>query len=51
MLNPGGVRIGTAEIYRQVEQLDEVVESLAIGQDWRRKRRARRAVRAPARRR
>ena len=33
-LNPGGVRIGTAEIYRQVEQLDEVVESLAIGQDW-----------------
>jgi acetoacetyl-CoA synthetase len=34
VLNPGGVRIGTAEIYRQVEQLDEVVESLAIGQDW-----------------
>ena len=34
MLNPGGVRIGTAEIYRQVERLDEVVESLAIGQDW-----------------
>ncbi|HIJ46288.1 MAG TPA: acetoacetate--CoA ligase, partial [Rhodospirillaceae bacterium] len=33
-LNPGGVRIGTAEIYRQVEQLDEVVESIAIGQDW-----------------
>ena len=33
-LNPGGVRIGTAEIYRQVEQLDEVVESLVIGQDW-----------------
>jgi acetoacetyl-CoA synthetase len=33
-LNPGGVRIGTAEIYRQVEQLPEVVESLAIGQDW-----------------
>jgi acetoacetyl-CoA synthetase len=32
-LNPGGVRIGTAEIYRQVEQLDEVVESLVIGQD------------------
>ncbi len=31
-LNPGGVRIGTAEIYRQVEQVDEVVESLAIGQ-------------------
>ncbi|MBI1847508.1 MAG: acetoacetate--CoA ligase, partial [Candidatus Rokubacteria bacterium] len=34
VLNPGGVRIGTAEIYRQVEQLDEVVEALAIGQDW-----------------
>ena len=34
VLNPGGVRIGTAEIYRQVEQLDEVVESLVIGQDW-----------------
>jgi acetoacetyl-CoA synthetase len=34
VLNPGGVRIGTAEIYRQVEQLDEVVESLAIGQPW-----------------
>ena len=33
-LNPGGVRIGTAEIYRQVEQLDEVTESLVIGQDW-----------------
>jgi acetoacetyl-CoA synthetase len=33
-LNPGGVRIGTAEIYRQVEQLDEVLESLVIGQDW-----------------
>ena len=33
-LNPGGVRIGTAEIYRQVERLDEVVESLAIGQQW-----------------
>jgi acetoacetyl-CoA synthetase len=31
-LNPGGVRIGTAEIYRQVEQLDEIVESLAIEQ-------------------
>jgi acetoacetyl-CoA synthetase len=28
------VRIGTAEIYRQVEKLDEIVESLAIGQDW-----------------
>jgi len=34
-LNPGGVRIGTAEIYRQAEQLDEVVESLVIGQQWR----------------
>ena len=33
-LNPGGVGIGTAEIYRQVEQLPEVVESLVIGQDW-----------------
>ena len=31
-LNPGGVRIGTAEIYRQVETLDEVVESIVIGQ-------------------
>jgi len=33
-LNPGGVRIGTAEIYRQVESLDEVLESLCVGQDW-----------------
>jgi len=33
-LNPGGVRIGTAEIYRQVEQLDEVTEAIVIGQDW-----------------
>ncbi len=33
-LNPGGVRIGTAEIYRQVEKLDEVLESLCVGQDW-----------------
>ncbi|HUV22013.1 MAG TPA: acetoacetate--CoA ligase [Gammaproteobacteria bacterium] len=33
-LNPGGVRIGTAEIYRHVEQIDEVVESIVIGQDW-----------------
>ena len=33
-LNPGGVRIGTAEIYRQVEQLPEVLESICIGQDW-----------------
>jgi acetoacetyl-CoA synthetase len=32
-LNPGGVRIGTAEIYRQVEQLPEVIESVAIGQE------------------
>jgi acetoacetyl-CoA synthetase len=34
VLNPGGVRIGTAEIYRQVEQIDEVLESLVIGQNW-----------------
>jgi acetoacetyl-CoA synthetase len=34
VLNPGGVRIGTAEIYRQVERLDEVQESLVIGQEW-----------------
>jgi acetoacetyl-CoA synthetase len=33
-LNPGGVRIGTGEIYRQVEQIPEVVESLVFGQDW-----------------
>jgi acetoacetyl-CoA synthetase len=33
-LNPGGVRIGTAEIYRQVERLGEVRESIVIGQDW-----------------
>jgi acetoacetyl-CoA synthetase len=33
-LNPGGVRIGTAEIYRQVEQLDEVEEGIVVGQDW-----------------
>lgn len=33
-LNPGGVRIGTAEIYRQVEKLDEIKESIAVGQDW-----------------
>ena len=49
VLNPGGVRIGTAEIYRQVEQLDEIVESLvdrpAVGA-----RRTDRAVRAAARR-
>jgi acetoacetyl-CoA synthetase len=34
VLNPGGVRIGTAEIYRQVEKLPEILESIAIGQDW-----------------
>jgi acetoacetyl-CoA synthetase len=34
ILNPGGIRIGTAEIYRQVEKLDEVVESIAVGQQW-----------------
>ena len=34
VLNPGGVRIGTAEIYRQVEKLDEVLESIVIGQNW-----------------
>ncbi len=34
VLNPGGVRIGTAEIYRQVEKLDDIVESIAIGQNW-----------------
>ncbi|MND57024.1 Acetyl-coenzyme A synthetase [compost metagenome] len=34
VLNPGGVRIGTAEIYRQVEKIHEVVESVAIGQRW-----------------
>lgn len=33
-LNPGGVRIGTAEIYNQVEQMEEVAEALCIGQDW-----------------
>jgi acetoacetyl-CoA synthetase len=33
-LNPGGVRIGTAEIYRQVEQLPEIKEAIVIGQDW-----------------
>jgi len=33
-LNPGGVRIGTAEIYRQVEKLPEIEEALVIGQDW-----------------
>ncbi len=34
VLNPGGVRIGTAEIYQLVEQLPEVIESLAVGQEW-----------------
>jgi acetoacetyl-CoA synthetase len=34
VLNPGGVRIGTAEIYRQVEQIEEVVEALAVAQEW-----------------
>lgn len=34
VLNPGGVRIGTAEIYRQVEQIDAVMESIVIGQSW-----------------
>ncbi|QIB50427.1 acetoacetate--CoA ligase [Pseudomonas sp. OIL-1] len=34
VLNPGGVRIGTAEIYRQVEKVDEVLESIAVGQHW-----------------
>ena len=34
VLNPGGVRIGTAEIYRQVEKVDQVLESLCIGQHW-----------------
>ena len=33
-LNPGGVRIGTAEIYRQVETIGEISDSLVVGQDW-----------------
>ena len=33
-LNPGGVRIGTAEIYAQAEQIPQVIEALAIGQEW-----------------
>ena len=33
-LNPGGVRIGTAEIYRQVEKMPEVKESIVVGQEW-----------------
>ncbi|MFT5209814.1 MAG: acetoacetyl-CoA synthetase [Flavobacterium sp.] len=34
VLNPGGVRIGTAEIYRQVEKVDEVIDAICVGQDW-----------------
>ena len=34
VLNPGGVRIGTAEIYRQIEKLNDVVDSICIGQNW-----------------
>lgn len=34
VLNPGGVRIGTAEIYRQVEKVEGIVESIVIGQQW-----------------
>lgn len=34
VLNPGGVRIGTAELYRQVEKIDQVLESIAVGQTW-----------------
>ena len=34
VLNPGGVRIGTAEIYRQAEQLDEIEEAIAVAQEW-----------------
>jgi acetoacetyl-CoA synthetase len=34
VLNPGGVRIGTAEIYRPVEAMDEIVDSLVVGQPW-----------------
>jgi acetoacetyl-CoA synthetase len=34
VLNPGGVRIGTAEIYRVVEAMDDVLEAIAVGQDW-----------------
>jgi acetoacetyl-CoA synthetase len=33
-LNPGGIRIGTAEIYREVEKINEVIESIAVGQEW-----------------
>jgi acetoacetyl-CoA synthetase len=34
VLNPGGVRIGTAEIYRQVEKVPQVLDCVAIGQQW-----------------
>lgn len=34
VLNPGGVRIGTSEIYRQVEKLPQIAESIVVGQDW-----------------
>ena len=34
VLNPGGVRIGTAEIYRQVETLPEIIDSVVVGQQW-----------------
>jgi acetoacetyl-CoA synthetase len=34
VLNPGGVRIGTAEIYRQVEQIDGILDAVCVGQDW-----------------
>ncbi len=34
VLNPGGVRIGTAEIYRQVDKIEAVLESIVIGQEW-----------------
>jgi acetoacetyl-CoA synthetase len=34
VLNPGGVRIGTAEIYRQVETLPEILDCIAVGQEW-----------------
>ena len=33
-LNPGGIRIGTAEIYRQVEPIPQILEAIAVGQDW-----------------
>lgn len=34
VLNPGGIRIGTAEIYRQVERIPEILEAIAVAQDW-----------------